>query len=68
MAINNTTLQIKFRQRLNKLASNDYDNIEYFDMTEYVINDDILIDQYHFNEKGTNILSNYILDWIDSKS
>jgi hypothetical protein len=34
MAINNTTLQIKFRQRLNKLASNDYDNIECWQIIE----------------------------------
>ena len=32
--INNTTLQIKFRQRLNKLASNDYDNIECWQIVE----------------------------------
>ena len=34
MAINNTTLQIKFRQRLNKIASNDYDNIECWQIVE----------------------------------
>jgi hypothetical protein len=34
MAINNTTLQIKFKQRLNKLASNDYDNIECWQIVE----------------------------------
>ena len=34
MAINNTTLQIKFKQRLNKLASNDYDNIECWQIIE----------------------------------
>tara|TARA_Y100000361_G_C11137546_1_gene332973 strand:- start:411 stop:1133 length:723 start_codon:yes stop_codon:yes gene_type:complete len=34
MPINNTTLQIKFRQRLNKLASNDYDNIECWQIVE----------------------------------
>ena len=32
--INNTTLQIKFRQRLNKLASNDFDNIECWQIVE----------------------------------
>ena len=32
--MNNTTLQIKFKQRLNKLASNDYDNIECWQMVE----------------------------------
>ena len=32
--LNNTTLQIKFRQRLNKLASNDYDNIECWQIVE----------------------------------
>jgi hypothetical protein len=32
--MNNTTLQIKFRQRLNKLASNDYDNIECWQIVE----------------------------------
>ena len=34
MPINNTTLQIKFRQRLNKLASNDFDNIECWQIVE----------------------------------
>ena len=32
--MNNTTLQIKFRSRLNKLASNDYDNIECWQIIE----------------------------------
>jgi hypothetical protein len=32
--MNNTQLQIKFKQRLNKLASDDYDNIECWQMTE----------------------------------
>lgn len=32
--MNLTTLQIKFRQRLNKLASNDYDNIECWQIVE----------------------------------
>lgn len=32
--MNNTTLQIKIRQRLNKLASNDYDNIECWQIVE----------------------------------
>ena len=32
--MNNTTLQIKFRQRLNKIASNDYDNIECWQIVE----------------------------------
>ena len=32
--MNNTTLQIKFKQRLNKLASNDYDNIECWQIVE----------------------------------
>jgi hypothetical protein len=32
--INNTQLQIKFRQRLNKLASNDFDNIECWQIVE----------------------------------
>ena len=32
--INNTQLQLKFRQRLNKLASNDYDNIECWQIVE----------------------------------
>lgn len=32
--MNNTTLQIKFRSRLNKLASNDYDNIECWQIVE----------------------------------
>jgi len=32
--MNNTTLQIKFKQRLNKLASNDYDNIECWQIIE----------------------------------
>ena len=32
--MNNATLQIKFKQRLNKLASNDYDNIECWQIIE----------------------------------
>ena len=32
--MNNATLQIKFTQRLNKLASNDYDNIECWQIVE----------------------------------
>jgi hypothetical protein len=32
--MNNTTLQIKIKQRLNKLASNDYDNIECWQIVE----------------------------------
>ena len=32
--MNNTTLQIKFKQRLNKIASNDYDNIECWHIVE----------------------------------
>lgn len=32
--MNNTTLQIKVRERLNKLASNDYDNIECWQVVE----------------------------------
>ena len=32
--MNNTTLQLKFRQRLNKIASNDYDNIECWQIVE----------------------------------
>lgn len=32
--MNNATLQIKFTQRLNKLASNDYDNIECWQIIE----------------------------------
>ena len=32
--MNNTTLQIKFKQRLNKLASNDFDNIECWQIIE----------------------------------
>ena len=32
--MNNSTLQIKFKQRLNKLASNDYDNIECWQIVE----------------------------------
>tara|TARA_Y100001938_G_scaffold150452_1_gene241431 strand:- start:634 stop:1338 length:705 start_codon:yes stop_codon:yes gene_type:complete len=32
--MNNNTLQLKFRQRLNKLASNDYDNIECWQIVE----------------------------------
>ncbi len=32
--MNNTTLQIKFKQRLNKIASNDYDNIECWQIVE----------------------------------
>lgn len=32
--MNNSTLQIKIKQRLNKLASNDYDNIECWQIVE----------------------------------
>ena len=32
--MNNTTLQLKVRERLNKLASNDYDNIECWHIVE----------------------------------
>jgi len=32
--MNNTTLQLKVQQRLNKLASNDYDNIEAWQVVE----------------------------------
>tara|TARA_B100000902_G_C27207095_1_gene862253 strand:- start:169 stop:1215 length:1047 start_codon:yes stop_codon:yes gene_type:complete len=32
--MNNTTLQIKFKQRLNKIASNDFDNIECWQIVE----------------------------------
>ena len=32
--MNNGTLQIKFKQRLNKIASNDYDNIECWQIIE----------------------------------
>mgnify|MGYP003148908230 CR=1 FL=1 len=32
--MNNTQLQIKFKQRLNKLASNDFDNIECWQIVE----------------------------------
>lgn len=32
--MNNTVLQLKIRQRLNKLASNDYDNIECWQIVE----------------------------------
>ena len=32
--MNNTQLQIKFKQRLNKLASNDYDNLECWQIVE----------------------------------
>lgn len=32
--MNNTTLQLKIKQRLNKLASNDYDNLECWQIVE----------------------------------
>ena len=32
--MNNTTLQIKFKQRLNKLASEDFDNIQCWEIVE----------------------------------
>ena len=32
--MNNSTLQLKFKQRLNKIASNDYDNIECWQIIE----------------------------------
>ena len=40
--MNNTTLQIKFKQRLNKLASNDYDNIQCWQIVE-VFNKAVLL-------------------------
>jgi len=32
--VNNATIQLKIQQRLNKLASNDYDNIECWQIVE----------------------------------
>ena len=32
--MNNATIQLKIQQRLNKLASNDYDNIECWQIVE----------------------------------
>jgi hypothetical protein len=34
-------------------------------MSEYISKENILEDQYHFNKKGKNILSNVILSWIN---
>jgi hypothetical protein len=42
-----------------------FENIDYFDMSEYISKENILQDQYHFNKKGKNILSNVILSWIN---
>lgn len=51
-------------QDMLKCIVSDYENIDYFDMTEYVLNDDILEDQYHFNNIGRHLLTTKILDFI----
>jgi len=43
-----------------------YPNIQYFDMTEFVQSKNILSDQYHFNEEGQEILSSFILNYINT--
>jgi hypothetical protein len=35
-------------------------------MTEFIQNKDILEDQYHFNEEGQKILTNFILNYINN--
>ena len=50
-----------------KCIVSDYENIDYFDMTEYILNDDILEDQYHFNNIGRHLLTTKILDFIKKK-
>ena len=50
-----------------KLCIEKYDNIDYFDMTELIQQNDILKDQYHFNVEGQFMLSCYILNWINLK-
>ena len=52
-------------QNLLLESINRFDNIDYFDMSEYVKEGNILVDQYHFNKTGKKILSDYILKWID---
>jgi len=42
----NEALQIKFRQRLNKLASNDFDNIECWQIVEAFNLKDLLYEVY----------------------
>lgn len=54
-------------QDILKEMINMYSHIDYFDMTEYVKTKNILFDEYHFNDEGTIILSNKILEWINSK-
>lgn len=54
-------------QDILKEMINMYSHIDYFDMTEYVITKNILFDEYHFNDEGKIILSNKILEWINTK-
>lgn len=51
--MNNTTLQLKIKQRLNKLASNDYDNLECWQIVEAFNKG--MIDWIRRNLHGTNL-------------
>ena len=44
-----------------------FDNIDYFDMSEHIDCDDVLRDQYHFNAKGTQIMTDVVMEWLHSK-
>ena len=58
----------KFRKKVKDnllLCIKNYDNIDYFDMSDLIQNKDILADQYHFNQEGQKYLSDFILHYID---
>ena len=58
----------KYRREVQLLINekiNDVQNIEYFDMSEEIRKNDLLLNQYHFNDRGRRILSAYIIDWIE---
>ena len=52
--MNNATLQLKIKQRLNKLASNDYDNIECWQIVEAF--NKAQVDWCRRNLHGLNVL------------
>lgn len=49
-----------------KFCIKGYQNMSYFDMTEYTQTKNILRDQYHFNQLGQKILSDTILSYIST--
>ncbi len=60
----------KYRSEVQVLINEqikDVQNIEYFDMSEEIRSNNLLVDQYHFNDRGRHILSAYILDWVKSQ-